>query len=73
MRYITLTILIVFLLCCQIGLSQSHKGIAFQAIARNDQGIVLSNKQLQVRISILTDTLSENIVYQEVVALKTNP
>ena len=57
----------------QFGYAQHQKGIAFQAIARNDQGIVLSNKQLQVRISILTDTLSENIVYQEVVALKTNP
>jgi hypothetical protein len=57
----------------QFGHAQHQKGIAFQAIARNDQGIVLSNKQLQVRISILTDTLSENIVYQEVVALKTNP
>jgi hypothetical protein len=68
---------LLFTLCCisifQIGFAQHQKGIVFQAVARNDQGIVLSNKQLQVRISILTDTLSENIVYQEVVALTTNP
>lgn len=68
---------LLFTLCCisvfQIGFAQHQKGIVFQAVARNDQGIVLSNKQLQVRISILSDTLSENIVYQEVVALTTNP
>jgi hypothetical protein len=68
---------LLFTLFClsifEIGFAQHQKGIAFQAVARNDQGIVLSNKQLQVRISILSDTLSENIVYQEVVALTTNP
>ncbi len=68
---------LLFTLFClsifEIGFAQHQKGIAFQAVARNDQGIVLSNKQLQVRISILTDTLTENIIYQEVIAIKTNP
>jgi hypothetical protein len=58
---------------CSIGFAQHQKGIAFQAVARNQEGILISNKQLQVRISILTDTLPEQIVYQEITSIKTNP
>jgi hypothetical protein len=73
MRYITLTILIVFLLCCQIGLSQSQKGIAFQAAARTSNGVIMPNKQIQIRISILKDTLAEEILYQELKSVTTSP
>jgi hypothetical protein len=73
MRYITLTILIVFLLCYQIGLSQNQKGIAFQAAARTSYGVIMPNKQIQVRISILKDTLTEELLYQEIKSVTTNP
>jgi hypothetical protein len=73
MRYITLTILIVFLLCYQIGLSQNQKGIAFQAAARTSYGVIMPNKQIQVRISILEDTVSEELLYQEIKSVTTNP
>jgi hypothetical protein len=73
MRYITLTILIVFLLCYQIGLSQNQKGIAFQAAARTSYGVIMPNKQIQVRISILKDTLAEAILYQELKSVTTSP
>jgi len=73
LRYITLTILIVFLLCYQIGLSQNQKGIAFQAAARTSYGVIMPNKQIQVRISILKDTLTEELLYQEIKSVTTNP
>ena len=73
MRYITLTILIVFLLCYQIGLSQNQKGITFQAAARTSYGVIMPNKQIQVRISILEDTVSEELLYQEIKSVTTNP
>ena len=73
MRYITLSILIVFLLCYQIGLSQNQKGIAFQAAARTSYGVIMPNKQIQIRISILKDTLAEEILYQEIKSVTTNP
>ena len=73
MRCITLTILIVFLLCYQIGLSQNQKGIAFQAAARTSYGVIMPNKQIQVRISILKDTLTEELLYQEIKSVTTNP
>jgi hypothetical protein len=73
MRLITQIIIIVLLLCCQIGLSQSHKGIAFQAAARTSNGVIMPNKQIQIRISILKDTLAEAILYQELKSVTTSP
>ena len=73
MRLITQVIIIVLLLCCQIGLSQSHKGIAFQAAARTSNGVIMPNKQIQIRISILKDTLAEEILYQELKSVTTSP
>ena len=73
MRLITQIIIIVLLLCCQIGLSQSHKGIAFQAAARTSYGVIMPNKQIQIRISILKDTLAEEILYQELKSVTTSP
>ena len=73
MRLITQIIIIVLLLCCQIGLSQSQKGIAFQAAARTSNGVIMPNKQIQIRISILKDTLAEEILYQELKSVTTSP
>jgi len=73
MRLITQIIIIVLLLYCQIGLSQNHKGIAFQAAARTSYGVIMPNKQIQIRISILKDTLAEEILYQELKSVTTSP
>ena len=73
MRCITLTIMIVFLFCYQIGLSQNQKGITFQAAARTSYGVIMPNKQIQVRMSILEDTVSEELLYQEIKSVTTNP
>jgi hypothetical protein len=54
-------------------LSQNQKGIAFQAAARTSYGVIMPNKQIQVRISILKDTLSEALLYQELKSVTTNP
>ena len=68
-----LAVLIVFILYCQIGWSQSHKGIAFQAVARTSYGVIMPNKLMQIRISILKDTLSEELLYQELKSVTTSP
>ena len=73
MRFITLTIIIVLLLYCQTGLSQNQKGIAFQAVARTSYGVIIPNKQIQIRISILKDTLAEELLYQELKSVTTSP
>ena len=73
MRLITLIITIVLVLYCHIGLSQNQKGIAFQAVARTSYGVIMPNKQIQIRISILKDTLAEEILYQELKSITTSP
>lgn len=73
MRLITLIKIIVLLLYCQIGLSQNHKGIAFQAAARTSYGVIMPNKKIQIRISILKDTLSDELLYQELKSVTTSP
>ena len=73
MRLITLIITIVLVLYCQMGFSQNQKGIAFQAVARTSYGVIMPNKQIQIRISILKDTLAEEILYQELKSITTSP
>lgn len=68
------SILLIFLmLYCHIGLCQNQKGIAFQAVARTSNGVVMSNKLIQIRISILKDTLDEALLYQEIKSVTTSP
>ena len=73
MRLITLAIIILLLLYNQMGLSQNHKGIAFQAAARTSYGVIMPNKKIQIRISILKDTLAEALLYQEIISVTTSP
>lgn len=68
-----LLISIYCILSINMVYSQNHKGLAFQAIARNNQGILMGNQNIQIRISILTDTINNSIVYQEIKSITTNP
>ena len=52
--------------------AQTNKGIHFQAIARNENGIIIANKQITLRISIVTDSIHGNIIYQEIKSVTTN-
>lgn len=64
---------ILLLLYCHLGLCQNQKGIAFQAVARTSNGVIMPNKQIQIRISILKDTLAEELLYQELKSVITSP
>ena len=66
-------LLILMLFYCHLGLSQNQKGIAFQAVARTINGVIMPNKQIQIRISILKDTLAEELLYQELKSVITSP
>ena len=52
--------------------AQNNKGIHFQGIARSESGMIIAKKQITLKISILTDTLSSNIEYQEIKSVTTN-
>jgi hypothetical protein len=47
--------------------------MAFQAVARTSYGVIMPNKLMQIRISILKDTLSEELLYQELKSVTTSP
>jgi len=51
---------------------QINKGINFQGVARSDNGIILANKIVTLRLSIKTDSINGVIEYQEIKSITTN-
>ncbi|NBR57482.1 MAG: hypothetical protein EBU05_10725, partial [Chitinophagia bacterium] len=51
---------------------QINKGINFQGVARSDNGIILANKIVTLRLSIKTDSTNGVIEYQEIKSITTN-
>ncbi len=66
------TLLIIFISFTQVALAQVTKGIHLQAIARNEKGIIMADKQVALRITILKDSALGAIVYQEIISVTTN-
>jgi hypothetical protein len=54
------------------GFAQTNKGINFQGIARDNNGYILANKSINIRISIKADANSNKIEYQEITPITTN-
>lgn len=64
---------IIYIFCISnSGVAQNTKGIHFQGIARNENGMIIANKQISLRIAILSDTSPMNIEYQEIKSVSTN-
>jgi hypothetical protein len=53
-------------------LNSVPSGISYQAVARSSQGTALANTVVQVRFTLITDSLSGNIEYVETHSLSTN-
>jgi len=51
---------------------QTNKGINFQGVARSDNGIILANKIVTLRLSIKNDSINGVIEYQEIKSITTN-
>ena len=52
--------------------AQNNHGIHFQGIARSENGMIAANKQITLRISILSDSSDTKIEYQEIKSVRTN-
>lgn len=52
--------------------TQSNKGINFQGIARYSNGFVVADKTINLRLSILDDTILKKVDYQEIKSVTTN-
>jgi hypothetical protein len=55
-----------------VGKSQSAEGINFQGVARNSNGVLISNKNIMMRLSIIDSSQSGIIIYQEIKSVFTN-
>ncbi len=62
----------LFTLVCFTSKAQVNKGIHFQGVARNNNGLIIANKIINLRLSILTDSLNGKIEYQEIKSITTN-
>src|SRR5258708_3662506 len=67
----SLTLLLLSVILCTAGLSQGLTGINYQAVARNLNGTVLSNKTIQVRFTITLGNTTL-VQYQETQNALTN-
>jgi hypothetical protein len=65
-------LLIIALLICGIISAQTPQKMSYQAIARNADGTLVSEKQVGVKISILQNSSSGNTVYAEIHTITTN-
>jgi hypothetical protein len=52
--------------------ANSNQYIAYQTYARNNAGASLNNKSIQVKFSLLTDSINGSVVYAESHSLSTN-
>ena len=52
--------------------AQINKGINFQGVARNSNGVILANKIIGLRLSIKNDSINGVIEYQEIKSITTN-
>ena len=52
--------------------AQINKGINFQGVARSNNGIILANKMVNLRLTIKTDSINGAIEYQEIKSITTN-
>lgn len=60
-------LLFLCLFFVQIGFGQSvPQGMKYQAVARNEKGQVMSNQDIQLRISLYSDPVKREIAYQEI-------
>lgn len=67
------SLLITILLATSIWLNaQNRPGIHFQAIARTNTGLILADKQMNIKIGLYTDSIENALIYEEIKSVKTN-
>lgn len=70
-KYILLTLWITMVFSSS-AMSQSKPGIHFQGIARTKEGLIVANKQMNIKIGLYKDSVEDGLVYEEIKSIKTN-
>jgi hypothetical protein len=69
------SILLIYLLLVLLGKAQtqnSNKSIHFQGVARSVEGLIIADKKINLRLSLLKDSSQEVVEYQEIKSITTN-
>lgn len=72
MKKYFILLLLIKLFNSHIVFAQINPGIHFQAIARNNNGLIIANKQMNIKIGLYTDSIEDALVYEEIKSVKTN-
>ena len=75
MKMKKINLLLIYILLVLLGRAQtqnSNKSIHFQGVARSAVGLIIADKKLNVRLSILKDSSQDAIEYQEIKSITTN-
>jgi hypothetical protein len=52
--------------------AQTKPGIHFQGIARNNNGLIIANKQMNIKIGLYKDSIEQEMIYEEIKSIRTN-
>jgi hypothetical protein len=72
MKQFILIEIIILIIIHSTTIAQTKPGIHFQGIARNKDGIIVANKQMNIKIGLYKDSIDEELVYEEIKSIKTN-
>ena len=72
MKQFILIEIIILVIIHSTTIAQTKPGIHFQGIARNKDGIIVANKQMNIKIGLYKDSIEEELVYEEIKSIKTN-
>jgi len=69
MKIIKILFLAFFSVVSVGSISQAPQGFSYQAVVRDEQGVLLANSPVGVQVSVTRDSVGGSLVYQEVHAL----
>jgi hypothetical protein len=67
-----LPVMVIFIASTIVTSGQAPHAIKYQAVVRDTLGIILSNQDITVRITILSDSMTGTQVYQETHSVEVN-
>ena len=72
MKIYTTLLMTILILATNLLYAQNKPGIHFQAIARDNNGLIIADKKLNIKIGLYTDSAEDALVYEEIKSIKTN-
>ena len=67
-----LNFLFLFLIIIGSVMAQAPQSFKYQAIARNDEGVAITNTTIGIRMSLISDNINGNVVYSETFSAESN-